>query len=246
MGKLFANKWLLIGLIGAAGIGGYYLLAGGGSVAAGEPDTSADGYSSGNPLLYATGLGTQAQSSDATAAGTSSIGSAMEALSAAMNMTSANDLTASLAGIGAEKEVALASIKTDFMTDFLAAIPTLAKSGVSQITGNGFDTGIVYTNPAQNLSYASGYDSYGNLIGTKPGGGTMILMQSAQKNYDMTKYVDALGKVGTGVVTTLGSMPQTIKDKVTPTKTQYIKKPGMGGGINNTGITSPTGMQTRH
>lgn len=205
------NKYILYGGLSIAGLVGFMYFKN-----ASTPADVAATDTSQTPLLYATGLGTQAVPSSATQGPTTDLNSVLSNLSSVLSGNSQNDLTASLAQIGASRDVALASISSDttvakinansdFMTKFMANISGLAKAGISQIMGaGGIGAGIVYSDPTKNLSYATGVDASGNIVGKGTGGADMLLQLSAQTQYNSSKYVDATGKTLLGKITTLG------------------------------------------
>ena len=218
-------KYGLYALLGVLGVGGYLYVKSQGATPA--TDSSATAATNGPfppaPLFYATGNGTQAVPSGGVGGGVTDFNSAIQTLMASMNNTGANNLALGTIQSNNARDVQLAAINSDvkvagidsytgYMTKFLATVPALARAGISGLGGGGMsadgafnlNTGIVYTNPKNNLAFANGYDASGNLMGKLPTGDNVILMQSAQKNYDMTKYVDAKGVTQTGVVTNLG------------------------------------------
>lgn len=225
-------KYGIYAAMALVGVGGYWYVSSRATPSGDEAAASdAGGAFPPAPLFYGTGNGTQAVPSSSVT-GQTDMNSAIQSLMSAMNATSSNDLAlgitqsnnlrdVQLAAIYGDTKIALTDSYTSYMSKFLAAAPTLAKSGISAIGGGGLgadgsfnlNAGIVYKNPKDNLAFASGYDASGNLIGKLPTGDNVILMQSAQKNYDMTKYTDAAGKVQTGVVTTLGDtyLPKSTK-----------------------------------
>lgn len=198
---------LMVGLVAVAGVGGYMLLM---RPATPAPDAAA---SNPTPLLYATGNGTQATSSNQVSSGQSDNNTALAAIAAANSHISDNTASVALAQIKASKDAAGQSLIAGFVGNIFKNFAGMAKAGVSQLGGTGtigdqtfsLNTGLVYTNPALNMSYAAGYDANHNLIGTGPGGQTMILAPSAQQTYNTTKFTDAKGAVNTGPVVPLGS-----------------------------------------
>lgn len=248
------NKWVIMGGLAALGAGAYFYLKPPATEAA---DETSDGSTWAYPMTYATAFG--GIPSSGVGGGSISNETGMAALAAAFDQKGMNELALGMASLSVEKDLGLATIKSgvdinannnasDYLTKFLAMSPTLSKLGISGIgggynpTANGgfnIDAGMIYTNPALNLAFASGYNEKGDLVSSLPGGKSSILIQDAQSVYDMTKFIDMTGTTKVAPVTTLGSTVNgsTGKNGKSP------KPPKSPGGVNNTGITTPTGQQ---
>jgi hypothetical protein len=211
------NKSLLIyGAFGLAAVAGVYLYA------KGNPTVITE--TSETPLFVnGTGAGVSGASINTASNGLTTTNTGISELTGLATLQSGNDLQAMLAQTAATKEVALAGIASDtqlglagknltFMQDFLGMVPDLKKLGISSIGGaGGLGGGIVYTDPKKNMSYATGLDANGNLIGQGPDGGNMLLMLSAQTAYDQSLVTQANGVIGTGSAIIPGTKPKPIR-----------------------------------
>jgi len=211
------NKSLLMyGALGAAVVAGVYLYA------KGNPTVITE--TSETPLFVnGTGAGVSGAAINAASNGMTTTNTGISELTGLATLQSGNDLQAMLAQTAATKEVALAGIASDtqlglagtnltFMQGFLEMVPDLKKLGISSIGGaGGLGGGIVYTDPRKNMSYATGVDASGNLIGQGPDGGNMLLMLSAQTAYDQSLVTQANGVVGTGNPIIPGANPKPIR-----------------------------------
>lgn len=217
-------NYLYIGGAAILAIGGYFVL----TRSSASPVENVQ--SEPTPLLYASGFGTTATSSNSTPGATTDVNSQLSSIMSAIQGQSANDMAASLASTAAQKDIALAGIASDtqlglantnlgFMDLFMGSLKDLKKMGISQINGaGGLGAGLVYTDPKKNLSYATGFDANGNLIGENAAGQQMLLQQSAQQAYDnsIVSGVDGFYYQGNSG-TTIGTKP-TNPRVVTPTR----------------------------
>lgn len=227
------NKYILYGGAAIAVLAGVLVVRNmGSSVPAQDSGTTGPQ----TPLLFSTGLGTQAIPSSDTQGATSDVNSQLSNLAGVLSTNSHNDMTVNLAQIGSNKDVSLASIANNndlgkaslnasFLDTFMHNLSGLAKAGISQITGgNGIGAGIVYSDPSKNLSYATGYDALGNLIGAKVGGGPMLLGSSAQQQYDSTTAITKSGSIVTANINLPGA-PSTLLGPVPKPPRQYDPGP---------------------
>lgn len=213
------KQFLIIGGLGVLALGGYFVFG-----RSATPSSDSVATDTQTPLMYATGVGTGAVASSAGATGTTDINSQLSAIMSAISGQSQNDLQASLASTAATRDIALAQTASDtqlglaatnlsFMDKFMANIDKLKKAGISQISGaGGLGAGIVYSDPKKNMSYATGFDTHGNLMGQTIDGRSMILQQSAQQAYNdsIVSGVDGYYYQGSSG-STIGSNPKNPK-----------------------------------